>query len=544
MKNFLKVSFVFVMILVVLSGYSRAQVVAVNGVGPASLFFELGLGASSSTTGTIHATCLWSSRSDIGTNVVAATDTSTGSSLIDEGAAWVAWTPQAGSCAVVGSTTQIYAYLETDTVSANRCLFDGTRCTVAYPTGNPAPEDLILTGEVALPSSIAVALNASAVNAAGTDIRPEDAEFAVVRALTPCGQPVTPGSQYLGLGYTNGGSIRSDFSSALVHVIDFSLPASYAVTSVGATPIVVVANATDTTNGLGQSSLTNVTSAALSDFLSGTYSYANQMKPTPSATGAPVTVLIPEPLSGDWNVMEYNVPNTIGNKSSQDVGVNQPASQANCSGAVPLSNPMNISTPSSGARKRTVGAGEEVVEANAITDSLGYSFWSFMAFPSLPNLKYFTVDGIDPLLTATSTYTGVVPAKGSAEWANVDLHTTRNGTYPIFSMLRLVNVGATVLPSVANLATSAQDIISFGATSSDPYFIMPVNMTVVHSHFIPLVGGGEPTTAANGSVGLATSACTAPELGGDVGGIVLTLTADSTYCRTHGVTTGQTGMRR
>jgi hypothetical protein len=141
-------------------------------------------------------------------------------------------------------------------------------------------------------------------------------------------------------------------------------------------------------------------------------------------------------------------------------------------------------------------------------------------------------------------YTGTVPVTGTTALADVDLHTTANGTYPIYSLLRLVNVGSSAPAAVTNLATSAQDFVSFGTTTSRPDFIVPSSLTVVHSHFIPPAGVGEPTTAANGHVGLPSSACTATEAGGDVGGVVYTLKADSTYCSENHVTTGETGHRK
>lgn len=559
MKNLLKITLA-VGVAATLSGYAKAQTVAVKGLGSSGLFLELGLGASSSTTGSIHATCVWSEN----TNSVVATDTSiSGSSLTDTGNAWVAWTPGTGSCTAPGSNSQIYSYLQTDSVVGNRCLFNGTKCTIAYPTNTPASAGLILgtSGEVALPNIIATKLNSAAVNAAGTDIRPEDAEFAVTRAVNtgslPCGTAVVTGSQYLALGYTNGGPIDSAFSTSLFHVINFSLPASYTVTPVGATPIVVVANKTNATDGLGQSGITNLSNSVLAKFLDGTNSFANQALSTgPSASGAPVTMIIREPLSGTYNTMEYNISNATGNtvtggitpasanKTSQDVGSTQLAAQKACNANGTPINPMNIPTTSGGARKRAIGTGEELKEANLTTDALGYGFWSVANFASVPNTKYLKVDGVDPLLKATATYTGTVPTTGSTDLANVDLHTTSTGSYPIWSLLRLVNAGSTPLTAVTNLATAAQGFVTFGTSTSRPDFVVPTQLKVVRSHFIPPAGSGLPATAANGHVGLTGSACTAAEAGGDVGGVVFLLTTDSSFCSTNHVTTGHTGQRR
>ena len=322
------------------------------------------------------------------------------------------------------------------------------------------------------------------------------------------------------------------------------------MTPVGATPVIVVVNGNGDTTGFSNSAITNLTSQALANFLDGTYSYADQALSSPVASGDAVKTLIREPLSGTYNTMEYNVPNTTVAKTSQDVGLNQPAAQKNCSGAAPLSNPLNIATTSGGARQRAIGTGQELSTVLATPNSLGYGFWSvanFKAFTSTGTAqyaRYLTVDGVDPLLKSGTTYTGALPVTGSTELANVDLHTTAQGNYPIWSLLRLVNAGSTAIPSVANLATAAQAFVTFGTSTSRPDFITPTSLKVVRSHFIPPAGVGEPATAANGHVGLTSSACTAPEAGGDVGGVVYTLAADSTYCTNNKVTTGQTRHRR
>ncbi len=557
MKKFVKVSFALGVAVASMSTYAKAQSVEVDALGSSGLFLELGLGASSST-GPIKATCVWSEN----TSSVVATDSTTGTALTDAGSAFVAWTPGSGGTCSSPTSPAIYAYLQTDSVVGNRCLFDGTKCTIAYPTSAPAPAGLILgtSGEVALPASIATALNKAAVNAAGTDIRPEDAEFAVTRATTPCGTAVASGSQYLGLGYANGSKIDSYFSSSTFNVIKFGLPASYTVTPVGATPVLVVVNGTGDTTGFSQSSITNLSNRTLALFLDGTDSYADQALPSsPSASGDKVEVILREPLSGTYNTMEYNIPNTTGNsmgitpasanKTSQDVGLDQPAAQKNCNGTAVKTNPLNIATASGGARQRAIGTGQELSEVIAQPNSLGYGFWSvanFKGFTSsaAPHAKYLTIDGVDPLLKSGVTYTGAIPVTGGTELANVDLHTTAQGTYPIWSLLRLVNVGATAPAAVTELASAAGGFTTFGTSTSHPDFVTPASLKVVRSHFVPPAGTGEPTSAANGHVGLSSSACTAPELGGDVGGVVYLLTTDSSYCSNNKVTTGQTGERR
>ena len=551
MNNLWKVSLAAGLAVSGLAATAHAQTVEVNALGSSGLFLELGLAAHYSGSGGIGATCVWSES----TKTVSASDATLSPAAVDTGNAWVAWTPASGSCTTVNSATKIYAYLQTDSVVGNRCLFNGTECTIAYPTNDPAPANLILSsGEVNLPAAIANALNThDNPNAAGTDIRPEDAEFAVARALKPCGTAVASGSQYLGLGYTSSSSdpIQSFFSTSKFNVVNFTLPTSFTVTPVGATPIVVVVNGDGSSNSFSNTSITSISSKALGYFLDGTYSYTLQALSTPEASGNPVTTIEREPLSGTYNTMEYNVPNTIANKTSQDVGLNQPSAQKNCNGTVPKSNPMDIATPSGGARKRAIGTGEELKEVLANPNSIGYGFWSVANFAGFTgtgasNAKYLKVDGVDPLLKSGIAYTGVVPTTGTTELADVDLHTLNTATsgYPIWSLLRLVNAGSTAPSAVTSLATSASKFVSFGSTTSRPDFITPTTLKVVRSHFVPPAGTIQPTPAANGHVGLSSSACTAPEKGGDVGGVVYLLTTDSAYCTTNKVTTGHTGQRR
>ena len=559
MKHILKFAFAAGLAVVAGSASAKAQTVVLNGLGSSGLFLELGLGANA-PTGTINAPCVWSEN----VNSVQANDTKVTPTAVDKGSSWVAWTK--GSDGTCGTAGNVYAYLSTDSVVGNRCLYNASTCTIAYPTTTPASNGLILgaANEVSLPSTVAAKLNAAAVNYAGTDIRPEDAEFAITRATTNCGSAVGTSTQYLGLGYVSGGTttgtvptgvIDSAISSSFFNVVSFSLPSAFFVTPVGATPIIVAVN---DAAGTGLRASTNITSQNLAFFLDGTSSYTGDVSTPGSTSGSPVTVYIREPLSGTYNTMEYNVPNRVGTlggsfATSQDVGLNQPSGQKNCSATAPLHNPLNFATASTGARKRAIGTGEELKTVVANTsNSIGYGFWSAANFAPFSTVtssaRYYTVDGIDPLASA-----GVIPTTTS-ELASVSLSTTADGQYPIWSMLRLVNVGATQNTAVAALSAAAQTF----STSAHPDFVAADNMLVVRSHFLPPVSG-EPTTASDGSGSSLfgsnkASACSATETGGDVGGVVIGLNsatftqspltlADETYCQRTS-TTGQTGHRR
>lgn len=603
----MKAAFVIGAAVLALSTQANAQTYSVqlSGSGSSALYLALGQAAASSTTGAL---CLWTNPSSVS---VQASDTSTGSTLNDSGNSWVAWSPSAASghsCSTYVSTdtVDIYAYLQVDSVVGNRCLFNAVNfatpeCSITnypvnnttgtatgnriYPSAGTCGNTSTSPGECSLPGAVATALNTfgtnNGVNYAGTDIRPEDAEFAVTRATTGCGTQIGS-SSYYGLGYSNGGNIDSYFSGSVFHVIEFTLPTTgsggsiannYTVVPVGASPILFVAN------GSGFPSGYSISSATVAKFLDGTYSYTGQLSSSPSATGSAVTVVIREPLSGTYNTTEYTVPNTInnsstyslngnitGNYTSQDVGepTVQPASQQNCPGnasflAGSTSNPMHIVTASGGERDRAIGTGQELSEVISLTaasgtDTFGYGFWSvpnFAGFTSsaAPNAHYLAVDGYDPLtcggtysfggsILTCPSFSGTIPTT-AAQIATVDMHTVANGNYPAWSLLRLVTAGSSstgAATAAANLSSAAQNFVAPGTV---PNFVALASMKAVRSHFTPpagLTGSSYPATNTNGDTQLFDMGTTygncygLPESGGDVGGLIISLAADDNYC--------------
>jgi hypothetical protein len=243
--------------------------------------------------------------------------------------------------------------------------------------------------------------------------------------------------------------------------------------------------------------------------------------------------------------MEFNDPNTTVIQTSQDVGKNQLAAQQNCSGTGVFSNPLDIATNGSGGvRLRAIGTGQELAEVLATPNSLGYGFWGVSNFKNFTTttVKYLKVDGIDPLIgnaTFSTAAHGALPLAGSTELSHVDLGHVADGTYPLWSLLRLVTTDAAATTAAANLSSAAQAIV---ATGSTPDFLPADHFTHVRSHFIPTAGIYPNTTAANGPQN-GSPACTAPENGGDVGGVVLSTSSDNTFCLNTSVD-GQTGQRR
>jgi len=587
---------------------SSAQTYVLNGAGSSAAFLELGEAAAfNQKTAPVADTyqCIWSAKSGASAGL-SATDGSTG--VAENGNNWVAWsidTTTAGvtDCSTPGNSPNIDSYISTDSVVGNRLLFNnsttvlgagpGTTAKLIYTntcsatgwdsTANPTTPVEVCT----LPSSIATFLQTAGhiMSAAGTDIRPEDAVFATLRVGgTSCGAAVA-GSQYLGLGYgfETGPSglvqFKSYFSGGLFNVTNFTLPSSYSVFRLGAAPIVVHVNQVDGTAlgagnaGFADTNITNITSGELANFLDGTYSRTGDL-PQATGTSEGVTVLIREALSGTYNTMEYNVPNTVENQTSMDVGVNQQAAQKNCSGSGPSSNPMNIATFTTGgfagARQRVIGTGEmENVMFGTGTESnlpggpvLGWSFWSQPNFQNAysgsvahtnTDARYLTVDGVDPLMASYGPYTavsgagpcvsgtcpaGTIPTLLNGGITAVTMPHVIDGSYPIWSFLRLVcsGSGTTQCNEASALATAAQNYIGLGSSASatHPPDFVPVtssttawNSIAVRSHFTPPGTTILCGKVANGTTTTGTHA--AAECGGDVGGVVYTITGDKDY---------------
>jgi len=569
--------------LVLAATHANAQVVI---AGSSALYLEAGQ-ASAASQG-----CAWDTSSKDFNLVDSRIPAS------DAAAAWITWKPGTGTCASpnlpspVG--TAVIAYINTDSTVGNRCFFAVPRCTVTngnsngtISAGNGGSSSLgSIVTETPLPANVLAAVvgtgsGGASVSVAATDIRPEDAKFATLRALTGCGTPVTAGSQYLGLGYTNGntitgaGSIIQGGTGGSFNVGNFNLmgtdpitsgalPAGgFVVTQMGATSVVVFVNPGNT-GGFGSLQDANITRATLAGYLDGTYGRTDDMIPAGSGTGAGSIVVLREPLSGTYNTMEYAIPNSVENQSSQDVGlaalnafnnqVNFPPFNCTAVGGTPsvgtngnqsassgTANPLLETDSRSGSitsyRVRAIGTGNMVKAVLATKDSLGYAFWSAANFANATagNAKYLTVDGIDPIQETWSD--GLIPTSGNDLLGNVTLAHIKDGTYPIWSILRLVSD-----PSGSNgytVATGLQTAIANFLSPSQPDFVPLPQLGVVRSHFAP------PTVSFPGNSGVPSNGTgTTVEAGGDVAGLVYSKVSDADYNSDNGVTTGNTGHRQ
>ena len=181
---------------------------------------------------------------------------------------------------------------------------------------------------------------------------------------------------------------------------------------------------------------------------------------------------------------------------------------------------------------------KSAVEGTA--DSIGYAFWSAGNFSSATygtggskQLKYLTVDGVDPLFAAYSTSTpGEIPTT-AALLNTVTLQNVVNGSYPIWSELRFVSLNTTTTGYATTLASYATlyDSWTSGCTTtcgSQPDFVPAASLNVERAHFGPLPGVTDAYTPSQGPR-VCGSSSGAIEAGGDAGGIVTTLQAGSDF---------------
>lgn len=476
----------------------------------------------------------------------------------ENGSLWVVWTPgSTGTCEVPSSDSVVWTYINLDSVLGDRCLFAQPSCNVyttavGYPTAGCTVGQNLLTGisdtannaSGCMPSTVITAFSGSPVTIAATDILPVDAEFATYKALAACG-PLSAGTQYVGFGYgpgNVGSTINSYYSSKNYHVINFSVygtdpitgdavPA-YTITPVGATPIVVAVNVTDASGFGAASGITNVNRAELGLMYSGIFARTVDIIPQAysSSGGSGFTALTREPLSGTYNTFEMSIPNNKELYRSQETG-NCGANGTYLSGTQLTLNLSRTVGGYTANRRRVIGTTEMVKTLAATADAIGYAFWSAANFSSTNNIsqtnvKYLTVDGVDPLQIAYTN--GLIP-QSSAQLANVNLTHVADGSYPIWSELRLVSTSSAGLTAAQTLAGYAQ-AESTTPGGLQPDFITAPNLNVFHAHYAPppFFNFNSTNTPSDGPRVCGVGAST--EDGGDAGGLVFNIQAGADYC--------------
>lgn len=341
----------------------------------------------------------------------------------------------------------MWSYNKVDSVVGDRCYFAQPQCTVQGTSGNLSGSGSnkisksLWGSDAALPPAILSLFEAGTlVNVAATDIRPEDAQFAICRANSS--GPVTGGSGVGsiagatppsdgldGLGYnsnipagvcpatfgTSGGlATQNDYvgepiltgsgTGSQANVLSFNISGSdpitattvpaFTVVKVGAVPIVFVDQ-----RETQLKSVTNATDVQLQQVFSGTNCNGNAF--TGGVAGA-ITAFLREPTSGTMNTTEATVfrkPDVYGGNISgvsQETGVTSNTLAGPCAGG-------------GGSRYRGIGTSEVVNDVKASStfgaggDGIAYTFFSYGnvgALANSANWGYIQLEGYDPIFAA------------------------------------------------------------------------------------------------------------------------------------------------
>ena len=534
--------------------------------GSSAMWQSMGIAAKSLCGGTCSH---WTAKGKTagGNNWGQLSDPRNSAIVVEPGNLWVVWD---------AAQANAWAYLSVDSVVGNRCFFANPRCklqvdSTAQSTAGQGLISSALWGAdaAAVPAAIFTAINNAALTAAGTDIRPEDAQFEECRVNS-----ILDTVNYTGLGYNSavpsgtcpvftdplthktGTAITSAVtgSSAKANPVAFNIIAGTAdpfdatgktflvkksvTIPVGAAAIVFVVNRKNTTNGLGKIfgstfAVTNITDSLARSVLEGKNCNGSVLS---TQLSAPIFPWLREPLSGTYTTTEFNVVRNTGTthpfvtSDTQESGVH-PANANN--------NPLNLPCTGSGSqgkRQRGIGTGEVmngVGSAGGVlntTDGLGYAFFSFGNVSKLAgsaSYGYLTLDGTDPIFLS---YTGSEPGQNgkgrlptctapcpvSKFWSNPSgsFPNLRNGTYRAWSVLRLVT---DVQPSgtcTSNPNTNfcnAQAVVTqaqSNVNSTVPDFVSFAALTKYRSHYTQ--SGVTPNDGLSGQT----------EAGGDVGGCI------------------------
>jgi hypothetical protein len=571
-----------------------ATAVEVTIAGSSAMWQTMALGAfAAAGAGAGH----WTSAS----NTVNLTDTRLTPVNVDPGTIWIVWNSTA---------TKVWSFNKVDSVVGDRCYFAQPHCTVSATAGNLAGSgaqqisSVLWGADSALPAAVsALFTTGTPVTVAATDIRPEDAAFAVCRVNSKLGAGSNGGgaSDGLdGLGYNSvnasgvcpanglgegsgaylGSPIKSGYpaSTTVANVLSFNIqgvdPISgttippFTVAEVGATPIVFITER--------KSALANLQNASTQQ-LQQAFSGANCNASAFGLPSADIAIYLREPLSGTYNTAEATVfrhpevyPGAIlgiSQETGVDGAVNNPLAgqSGTCSGG--------------GSRYRAIGTSEEVKSvlnsvANNGLDGIGYTFFSYGNVGSIANSSsygYITLNNIDPIFASygpqSSTGAGFDPGQpatagtvpGAANlpsscsqafpcaenqiWAGgLSFPNLRNGTYPSWSIVRLVSNGtgltnakALITKSQQFVVTSVPDYVPFAKTTAGG--IADPGLLLVRSHYQEYDGAGTLLGAAPVNSGATT------EAGGDAGGEILSCATATTCSKVTQEVQGNQGLQ-
>jgi len=465
------------------------------GVGSSAQFNAFALGAHT-----------WSGASNSWTFKNGGSVTDAGTGVVQTGNIWIVW-----DGAAAGSR-KIAVGLSVDSIVGNRAFFNSNTVKVTQ-AALTAGQNLV-TGltDTALPADVHDAVagvspyTLPVVNVGLSDITAADAKV--------------QSDHVIALGYNTTTNPVKDSNASSVFPVNFNLSSrTYQTNAVGAAPVVVFVNKTQTGSGhLGAATVKNIDRFTLAGFLNGLFGAVVDIdttlaKPTirtsgfgkPGTSSTQVVSFVREPLSGTYTTIEDDIVASAEVNSTQELNVS--------------TNPLNETTPvysfaspnpvggyTIGGRVRAIGTGALVTAVGATNDSLGYSFWSFGNFNGVrATTKYLTVDGVDPFAASPTTFNNAYPAAGSL----LTFPTIANGSYPIWSLLRAItdttpNTDVTTIIADATAADSSGDYLPFNS------------LKVFREHrATPQVA-----SPANGIIP------SLPEAGADAGGAVQTINSD------------------
>jgi hypothetical protein len=179
-------------------------------------------------------------------------------------------------------------------------------------------------------------------------------------------------------------------------------------------------------------------------------------------------------------------------------------------------------------------------EVAATADGIGYAFWGFGNFAGdgYSTLRYLPVDGIDPLFATPSANSGGIGALPQCTYypcPAIPFTNVVNGAYPIWTTFRWIVDQSLYGYEYNNVYAYLED--SAGADINDFYPVLSTSgvnqQKVFRSHFTQIAqtngsaqypSNGVCSAGFNGAVG----ACE-PEVGGDMGGQVLTVQSEVNY---------------
>ncbi len=416
------------------------------------------------------------------------------------------------------SNYQIAVFYQVDSTVGVRAFFNNDTLTASATPPAPANLGQPGSGDVIPPAEVLAAVNGFAVNVGATDITPEDARVATERTIN--------------LGYSVGNPVKSALNTAsTVFPVRFSLSTRpFSLVPLGAVPIVVFINNGPSFGTIGTGGTNppaynlNIDTFTLAGFLSGQLNRTSDFLLAQGA--APVHTYIGEPLSGTYNTMEYTNPESLAKlrfTAGKQSGSTQASGGQELNVSATANNPLN--EPATGApngvggagRIRVVGDVERIkAVANDPVDALGYAFWSVGNFTAQANMRYLTVDGVEPL---QDNYTG-----GSLTRAFVTFRNIRNGSYPLWNILRVVEP-QNAPNTITNIVIQAEN------ENSGTNYVTFNTLRVFRSrHVTPYTPGAASngiTADANGGATIVPVGISGePGVGGDVGGAVFSLNND------------------